>query len=319
MQGERELFYRHHDHRGTCHLVTDAQGEVAARFAYAPFGAPTSEESASGDIAPIFDGRTWYAEIGLYYFGARWYDPETHRFLTPDTYTGGPDDARLVHPFGPASGQVERRAQILSAWLEQPYVRDPYAYCGGDPVNNSDPNGHWSFGGVLLSILGAIWTLPNTIFGLFLEILCLVGEVIRWLVWLITAGNVSWETPGFDVAASGRLNAFALVFTGGVLGSFSSLLGITFGNVFFVYKKWEEEPELSAPGDVSPSAYNGTVSFPRHEALYEHELRHTNQYGWLGPFFHLGLPVFGFYEWDVILHGYKNAWTERNARAYGGI
>jgi hypothetical protein len=61
------------------------------------------------------------------------------------------------------------------------------------------------------------------------------------------------------------------------------------------------------------------VSFPRSEALYEHELRHTNQYGWFGPFFHLGLPVFGFYEWDVILHGYSNAWAERDAHAYGGI
>ena len=26
--------------------------------------------------------------------------------------------------------------------------------------------------------------------------------------------------------------------------------------------------------------------------LIEHELRHVNQYGWWGPFFHLGLPLF---------------------------
>ena len=60
----------------------------------------------------------------------------------------------------------------------------------------------------------------------------------------------------------------------------------------------------------------GSVSIPRHKMLYEHELRHTNQYGWLGPFFHLGLPLFGFYEWDVIINGYRNAWTERDARAH---
>jgi hypothetical protein len=50
--------------------------------------------------------------------------------------------------------------------------------------------------------------------------------------------------------------------------------------------------------------------------LYEHELRHTNQYGWLGPFFHLGLPLFGVYEWQVILDGYQNSWLERDARAH---
>ena len=115
-------------------------------------------------------------------------------------------------------------------------------------------------------------------FGLLLEITCLVGEVLRWLVWLVSIGNVSWETPGFDVAASGRLNAFALVFKGGWLGFFESLLGITFGNVFFVYGKWDEQPYSSGPGDVYPPAYDGKVAIPKNEALYEHELRHTNQY-----------------------------------------
>jgi len=166
-------------------------------------------------------------------------------------------------------------------------------------------------------LLGAIWTLPNTLFGILIEITCLVGEVIRWLVWLFSFGNVSWETPGFDAAASGNLDAFALVFSGGWLGSFSNLLGITFGNVFFVYKEWRTSPHItSMPDPIFPSAYNRAVSIPREQMLYEHELRHTNQYGWLGPFFHLGLPIFGFYEWDVIINGYKDAWTERDARAH---
>ena len=167
---------------------------------------------------------------------------------------------------------------------------------------------------MLLTLLGAIWTLPNTLLGLLIEITCLVGEVVRWLAWLLSAGHVTWETPGFDVAASGRLNAFALVFSGGWLGSFSHLLGITFGNVFFVYKNWEDNPEFSQAGDAYPPAYGGRVAIPWRKALYEHELRHTNQYGWFGPFFHLGLPIFGVYLWDVILHGYRNAWLERDAR-----
>jgi hypothetical protein len=199
-------------------------------------------------------------------------------------------------------------------------VRNRLAYCCNDPVNRFDPNGHWSFGGVLLSVLGAIWTLPNTLFGLAVEITCLVGEVVRWIVWLCSLGSVSWETPGLDGAASGRLNAFALVFTGGWLGSFESLLGITFGNVFFINRKWKESGAYQGLDEmVKPKAYDGSVSIPKDDVLYEHELRHVNQYSWFGPFFHLGLPLFGVYEWDVIFNGYQDAWLEKNARDFGGF
>ena len=321
--GSGALFYRHQDEQGTLRLVTDSAGEVVGKFAYSPFGEPTDIDTQgfAGDepeaCRPALAGRLWYTEIALVYCGARWYDPALGRFLTPDPYTGAPDDVRLLNPLYPSSRQAAARGEILAAWLKQPRVRNPYTFCANDPVGRVDPTGHWSFGGVLLTLLGVIWTLPNTLFGLLVEITCLIGEVIRWLVWLATAGHVSWETPGFDVAASGHLNAFALVFTGGWLGSFSSLLGITFGNVFFVYKDWRNSPHMtSQPDPIHPSAYGGAVAIPREQMLYEHELRHTNQYGWLGPFFHLGLPLFGVYEWQVILDGYQNSWLERDARAH---
>lgn len=312
---EGNIRFFHQDERGNSLFVTDVAGQMIARYECDPYGLPAS----ASDIPQWFAGRIWNPKTELYYFGARWYDPKLGRFLTPDTYTAAPDDERLMNPLVSGASQVWLRAQFLSDWLRHPRSRCPYAFCGNDPVNCVDPNGHWSFGRVLLMILGAIWTLPNTIFGLLIEITCLVGEVVRWLVWLVTAGHASWATPGFDAAASGRLNAFALVFKGGWLGSFSSLLGITFGNVFFVYKDWESNPVLGSGGNVSPSAYGGAVTFPIHDALYEHELRHTVQYGWFGPFFHLGCPIFGVYEWDVIVHGYRNSWLESNARAYGGV
>ncbi|MBI1925837.1 RHS repeat-associated core domain-containing protein, partial [Candidatus Poribacteria bacterium] len=337
--------------RGTCHLVTDPNGEIVARFRYTPFGIPVGHPGCPkdagcldtpdkprlsagqrvfecntpgvlrttgvlhSDFLPIFSGHVWQLEIRMYRFGARWYDPYLGRFLTPDSYTGAPDDERLMHPLWPASGQVLSRSQMLGDWLKHPRSRNRYAYCANDPLNRADPNGHWAFGGVLVSLLTAIWTLPNTLFGLLLEVTCLIGEVVRWLVWLISLGRVTWESPWFNVAASSRLNTFALVFEGGWLGSFSNLLGVTFGNVFFVYKNWKTHPAVTAlPEEVSPPAYGGQVSIPRDQVLYEHELRHTVHYGWFGPFFHLGLHYFGVYEWDVILGGFHNAWFERDAR-----
>ncbi|MBV7336010.1 hypothetical protein KFU94_48795 [Chloroflexi bacterium TSY] len=176
------ILFRHDDERGTTRLLTDRQGEIVARFAYDPFGRPIATSQASqGDTVqqmPCLTNRNWYAAIGLYYFGARWYDPVLGRFLTPDSYTGAPDDARLLNPLYLASRQPALRCQILNEWLKQPRVRNAYAFCGNDPVGRVDPTGHWSFGGVLLMLLGAIWTLPNTLFGILVEITCLVGEVI---------------------------------------------------------------------------------------------------------------------------------------------
>ena len=60
---------------------------------YFPFGRLRNEPPDFE--CPLFTGRMWDAESGLYYFGARYYDPELGRFITPDPWTGGPDDVRL--------------------------------------------------------------------------------------------------------------------------------------------------------------------------------------------------------------------------------
>lgn len=313
-----EALVLHADAFGNVIAIGRADGTLDRCVGFDPWGRPLGD--ATSPLPPIWRGRLWHADIGAYAFGARWYDPRLKRFLTPDTHTGAPDDARLVNPFVPAAQQRFTRAGVLADWLRQPRLRQRVAYCLGDPVNRFDANGHWSFGGVLLSVLGALWTLPNTAFGLAIEVSCLIGEVIRWLVYAFSLGHASWQTPGFDVAASGRLNAFALVFKGGWLGSFQSLLGITFGNVIFVNGEYEQHPAFHAlPDPVTPPAYGGSVTVPKAQALYEHELRHVNQYGWWGPFFHLGLPLFGVYEWDVILNGYQNASLEKDAREHAGF
>lgn len=316
--GTCSVFYAHMDSRATLCAFSDSAGRLAETFSYSPFGVPLEGDHKRG----MFGGQSWVPEVGLYYCRARWYDPRLGRFITPDSYSGAPDDERLTFPARPASQQLAARAQLLGDWLKQPRVRNRYAYCGNDPVGRVDPNGHWSAGWVILSILGAIWTLPNTLIGLVIEISCLILEALRWVLFGISFGNVRWEalkSPGFDAAASGRLNAFALVFKGGWIGSFGGLLGITFGNVFFVNPDWEQHPELGGPGDVFPTAYNGQVALPRREALYEHELRHVNHQSWLGPFFYLALPIWGFFFWDLMFNGYCNMWLERDARSRAGL
>jgi len=317
LRPQGEIVCLHHDTRGNLVFAGARDRAIEGPFGSDPFGVPIHLPER---IPYLYRGRIWHSELALYRIGCRWYDPSLRRFLTPDTYTGAPDDPRLVNPFRNARDQRMARAQILCDWLRQPELRNRRTYCSNDPVNRFDPDGHWSFGGVLLSLLGVLWTLPNTAFGLAVEVSCLLGEVVRWLVWLFSGGNITWQTPGFDVASSGRLNAFALVFKGGWLGSFQNLLGVTFGNIIFVNGEYQNHQSWQAlPDPVTPPAYGGSITIPKSQALYEHELRHVNQYGWWGPFFHLGLPLFGVYEWDVILNGYYNARLEKDARNHGGF
>ena len=114
--GEGVVTFRHDDERGTTRLVTDGAGEIGARFDHDPFGQPVlagrEEGGPSGAGGPCFMGRSWFPEIGLYYFGARWYDPACARFLTPDSYTGAPDDVRLLNPLHPASRQAALRGHF---------------------------------------------------------------------------------------------------------------------------------------------------------------------------------------------------------------
>ena len=96
-------------------MQTDAQAGVVTRLAYLPYGA-LSVASGTVPVAQKFAGRGLNAELGLYYLGARYYDPALGRFITADDRPGGRLDRRDVWNLS--------------------------AYCLNDPVNNVDPFGH---------------------------------------------------------------------------------------------------------------------------------------------------------------------------------
>ncbi len=93
-----QVIYYHHDALGSPIAATDGNGDLLWRERYSPFGSRLLQESREVDcsgstcvpIESTWDEKQWYTgkleetRTGLQYFGARWYEPEIGRFLSPD-------------------------------------------------------------------------------------------------------------------------------------------------------------------------------------------------------------------------------------------
>ena len=84
--GNDEVYFFHPNHLGSTHYVTTGGGEIHEHLEYFPFGETWVEEWADKEtIRPYkFTGKELDEETGLYYYGARYYDPRTSVWLTTD-------------------------------------------------------------------------------------------------------------------------------------------------------------------------------------------------------------------------------------------
>ena len=92
-----------------------ASGPVTTRHDYGPYGQPLTSNGSRILSAKSYINQRYDAETGLLYLHGRYYDATLGRFPTPDTL-----DPNLA-------GVDNNR----------------YAYAADDPINQSDPNGHW--------------------------------------------------------------------------------------------------------------------------------------------------------------------------------
>ena len=108
-RGGQSYFY-HTDHLGSIRLVTDAAGAVVNSYDYDAYG--NFEAISETVVSPYaYTGREYDGESGLHYYRARYYDPQTGRFLQED-------------PLGFAAGDANL-----------------YRYVFNNPVNLTDPGG----------------------------------------------------------------------------------------------------------------------------------------------------------------------------------
>lgn len=119
-------YFYHRNHINSSSVVTDANGVEATRLVYLPYGELSKTNSSGTDtVTSKFTGQEFDEETGLYYYGARYYEPAIGRFISADPVI--PDLA---------DGQSYNR----------------YSYARDNPIIYTDPTGQ-SFWGILGDIL----------------------------------------------------------------------------------------------------------------------------------------------------------------------
>jgi len=129
------MFWYLDDHLGSTNVMINADGELVERTLYYPFGS----QREGGEEKYSFTGKEFDSEIGLYYYGARHYNPETFVFTQADT---------------------------LIPNVYNPQALNRYSYCYNNPLKYTDPDGHEP---ITLFIIGgtAIGALAGAMTGLY--------------------------------------------------------------------------------------------------------------------------------------------------------
>ena len=106
---ENLQFFYHPDHLGSSSFITNLDGEVVQHIEYVPFGEVFIEERNNVWNTPyLFNAKEFDEETGMYYYGARYYDPRLSLWMSTDP--------------------VEDKNITLSS----------YAFCGNNPINVTD-------------------------------------------------------------------------------------------------------------------------------------------------------------------------------------
>ena len=80
-------FYYHPDHLGSSSYITNLDGEVSQHIEYVPFGEVFIEERNNTWNTPyLFNAKEFDEETGMYYYGARYYDPRLSLWMSVDRF-----------------------------------------------------------------------------------------------------------------------------------------------------------------------------------------------------------------------------------------
>jgi RHS repeat-associated protein len=182
---KNNVYYYHPDHLGNTTYITDTEGDQWEHFEYTPYGETwVTEENRTHSFGYRFTVKELDTETNLYYFGARYLDAKTSRWLSVD-----PAFEEYL-PVRPVSDREKEHNRNLPgeggvfSWTNL----NVYHYAGNNPIKYTDPDGERK----------------GTPFELFMLPIELMGNGItkgvkRFAIgiglFIISAGGAGWHTP----------------------------------------------------------------------------------------------------------------------------
>ena len=184
---EKNLYFYHPDHLGSSSYITDREGRITQHTEYIAFGEVLFEEHSTSRTMPyLFNGKELDTETGLYYYGARYYDPRVSLWLNVDPMmlrdeAMDDEDSSNGGVFNPMNNAV-------------------YTFSYQNPVKYVDPDGECP---------NCITAAGGALVGGF------IGGVVEAGMQLYKDGKItSWKAIGGSVA-QGAITGGVAGFTGG--------------------------------------------------------------------------------------------------------
>lgn len=133
-------YYFQKNLQGDIIRICNASGNTVVEYTYDAWGKVTSMTgtlaSTVGQANPFrYRGYYYDSETGFFYVGSRYYDPETCRFISPDT------------------------TDTLTATPKELTDKNLYAYCDNNPVMREDKDGefwNWVIGAAVGAVVGVV-------------------------------------------------------------------------------------------------------------------------------------------------------------------
>jgi RHS repeat-associated protein len=178
---EDRQFYSHADQLGSTGFITDSSGGLAEHLQYFPGGETWVDEHPSQPVPQQFTGKEFDPETNMYYYGARYYDPRTEVWQSPDPAVGS-------FLAGTPNGGAFTTANLAL-----------YSYAYNNPVGLVDPTGAFPWGrvlGVVKMVGGALEAGAGVA----------IGTVSSW-TGIGAVGGAAIAVHGLDVMYAGSRQA----------------------------------------------------------------------------------------------------------------
>ena len=130
---EKDIYFYHPDHLGSSSYITDLNGKLYEALVYFPFGEGWIEENTNVQRTPFhFTSKELDEETGLYYFGARYYDPRTSVWQSADP---------ILAKYLPTGNRERAKNLAGMGGVYTPFNLALYSYGHQNPLTVFDPDG----------------------------------------------------------------------------------------------------------------------------------------------------------------------------------